>query len=555
MPLTPGRLATDVPNSAILDAVRGEASTDYQRRIPAADIAGVAQTIENLTNVNNRQWFNEFIDVLINRIGMSIYRSNTWTNPLAAFKRGMLTYGNTIEEIQVGLLQAHRYDADVDYGEGMLFGRERPEVQVNFHTVNRADMYKVTINDALLRRAFLDPTGLSGFINQLMDAPSKSDQWDEFLLAASLFREYESNGGFWHVNVRDVAALNSSEADAKDALRKMRAMAGNMQFLSTKYNAAKMPSHAMPDELRLFVTPEYNAAIDVEALAGAFNIERAQVYGKVVELPADAIGIDGCQAILTTDEFFVMADSVFESTTQWNPANLHNNYFLHHHEVISASRFVPAVMFWTGADDEVIVTRDHVTSVTTPTITDADGATVTSVATGGIVQLDAAAVTDPDGGTDAVVWSVSGTTNPRTYITQTGVLHVAADETATTLTVKATSAAVDYANPRLDPLTATVDVTVTGGPARIWPAQGGGLSGLTIDGNDIAGVVPGTFTYAVTLPTGTSFAKSGIVPETIGSADTNVTVTNVDATHKTVVVSVDNGVGAAVDYTFNVTLA
>src|SRR6478609_7829471 len=166
MALDVGVLAQDKPNSAILDAVRGIASTDYARRIPAADVAGVAATIENLTRPENRQWMNEFIDVLVNRIGMTIAKSNSWTNPLAPFKRGMLSYGNTIEEIQTGLLQAHGYDPDRDYMEKTLFGRERPEVQVNFHTINRQDFYKVTINDALLKRAFLDPSGLSGFINQ-----------------------------------------------------------------------------------------------------------------------------------------------------------------------------------------------------------------------------------------------------------------------------------------------------------------------------------------------------------------------------------------------------
>jgi hypothetical protein len=435
--------------------------------------------------------------------------------------------------------------------EATLFGRERPEVQVNFHTVNRQDFYKVTVNDALLKRAFLDPNGLSGFINQLMEAPSTSDQWDEFLLTASLFKEYESNGGFYHVNVPDVAALTSSGDDAKMALRKMRAMAGNLRFLSTQYNAAKMPVSAKPEDLLLFVTPEFNAGIDVEALAGAFNIDRAQMYGKIVELPQSAFGISGCQAIMTTDDFFVIADTLFESTSQWNPANLHNNYFLHHHEVISASRFVPAVMFTTGADDEVILVSDKVTGISAVTIEAIDGTVPTSVATDGAIALLATATNE--GGTTAVQWSVTGSSNPRTFISQAGVLHVAADETATVLHVTATSAAVDPDNPRLDPQTATLDVTVTGGPVSAWPEQGGGLAGLSIAGEPVSGVAPATFTYAVSLPAGTSLAKSGIIPNTIGSANTDVTVTKVDATHSTIVVAVDNGVGAAVDYTFNVT--
>lgn len=549
-----GVLAQDKPNSAILDAVRGVASTDYQRRIPPANTAGVAATIENLTKPENRQWFNEFIDVLVNRIGMTIARNRSWSNPLAPFKRGMLEFGNTIEEIQTGLLEAHNYDPDRDYMEKTLFGRERPETQVNFHTVNRQDFYKVTINDALLKRAFLGGSGLSQFINQLMEAPTTSDQWDEFLLMSSLFKEYEHNGGFYHVNVPDVSSLDSSGDDARLALRKMRAMAGNLKFLSTKYNAARMPVFAQPDELMLFATPEFNAAIDVEALAAAFNIDRAQVHGKIVELPEENFGIEGAQAIMTTNEFFVIADTLFESTSQWNPANLHNNYFLHHHQVISASRFVPAVMFTTGADDEVIEVRYNVTGISAITFEDPN---VTDVEHGGMVALTATATTDPEGSNGAVTWSVDGNTSQRTFITQYGVLHVAPDETATTLTVTASTAGIDYYNSRENPYTATLDVTVTGEPVGGWPVSTGTLAGITVLGEPIAGVDSGTLTYAATVPAGTVLTVDDIGVSVTDSSNVDVDVVE-DGTDTgyTVTIVVDPGTDVdPVTYTVNVTFA
>ncbi len=550
-----GKLATDKPNSAILDAIRGIASTDYQRRIPATDTAGIASTIENLTKPENRQWMNEFMDALVNRIGMTIARSNSWSNPLAPFKRGMLEFGNTIEEIQVGLLEAHGYDPDRDYMEKTLFGRERPETQVNFHTINRQDMYKVTVNPDLLRRAFLAESGLSGFVNQLMEAPTTSDQWDEFLLMSSLFKEYEHNGGFYHVNVPDVANLNSTGDDARMALRKMRAMAGNLKFLSTEYNAAKMPVFAQPDDLMLFVTPEFNAAIDVEALAGAFNIDRAQMHGKIVELPESAIGVDGAQAIMTTSDFFVIADTTFESTNQWNPASLHNNYFLHHHQVISASRFVPAVMFTTGADDEVITIRTNITGISDITFESVDGVTPTGVERGGMVALVAEAESTPEGA-NAVSWGVTGNTSGRTFITQFGVLHVAPDETATSLTVTASTAGVDYENTRENPFTATLAVPVTGDPFGGWPVTTGTLSGITIKGEPIAGVTPSTTTYAATIPTGETLTKAGVKVTTTDNADVNVSVAANAELGYTVTIVVDPSTNdAPVTYTVNVTFA
>lgn len=551
-------LRNDVPNAELLNAVRSSASTDYVARIPAADKAGIKATINALMDPNNRRWRNEFIDVLVNRIGLTIARSNSWSNPLAPFKRGMLQYGNTIEEIQTGLLQAHNYSPDRDYMEQTLFSRETPEVQANFHTINRQDFYKVTINESLLNRAFLDPTGLSGFINQLMEAPSNSDQLDEFLLTCSLFREYEANGGFYHVNVPDVRNFDSTGDEARLALRKMRAMADSLKFLSTKYNAASMPIFARPEQLIIFASPEFNAAVDVDALAGAFNIERALMHGRVVVLPQEQFGISECQAILTTEEFFVMADAKFESTSQWNPANLHNNYFLHHWEVISCSRFAPAVMFTTGNDDEVLSIYTAPTSVATIVIQpDASGNTPTGIYHGGVVQL--ATSVNPTNADQGVLWKVSGG-GSGTFITQDGVLHLGAFDPISasgTLTVSAYTTDVDpnLPNSTLTKM-GTLVVTVADGPINVWPVVGSVL-GISVAENMVPSFTAATHTYNVNVPSGTTIDDSDVVVFSNGPVDTHVTVVDnpgYTAPQYTVTIVTKNSENdTAVTYTVNVT--
>ena len=537
-------------NSAILDAIRADASMEYQRRIPAATEAGVTETVKELMNF--RAHYNEFIDALVNRIGLVIARNTNWTNPLAPFKRGLLTFGDTIEEVQVGLLKAHVYDPDREYMEKDIFGTEVPEVQSNFHRVNRQNFYKITVNENLLRRAFLEPGGLSTFVNQLMSAPSTSDQWDEFLLTCSLFAKYESNGGFHHVNVPDVRAIESGAVDAKVALRKMRAMADNLTFLSTRYNAAHMPTFADRDELCLFVTPEFNAAVDVEALAGAFNVDKATMHGKIIPIPADQFGIDGAQAIMTVKDFFVIADQSLETTSQFNPVSRQNNYFLHHWQIVSASRFVPAVMFWTGADDEIITINKPVVSVATPTIEAIDGTVPSTAERGQMVALVAKAVTDPEGGQEAVMWSVTGAESGRTYITPYGVLHVAGDETATSLTVRATSTGIDAENPRADAKTATLTVNLSGDILDGWPANGK-VTGIEIAGEPVDGFNAATTTYALALPAGTTVSKSKVYVTSDGPVNSTVEVASVAGGY-TVTVTVDPGAGDPVVYTVNVTV-
>ncbi len=456
----------DPSNAAILNAIRNDASPDYQRRIPAATKASVSDTVAALNKF--RPSFNEFMDALVNRIGTVYARNITWSNPLAEFKRGMLTYGDTIEEVQTGLLEAHTYDPRRDYMEKAIFGTEVPDTRSIFHKVNRQEFYKITVNEPLLQRAFLEGEGLSNFVSQLLQAPTTSDQWDEFLLTTSLFAQYERNNGFYHVHTPSLIS-GSTEDDARDTLKRMRAMADTLKFPSTRYNAAHMPTFAKADDLIIFATPEFIASIDVDGLAGAFNIDRADMYGRIVPIPREQFGVDGCNAIMTIRDFLVIADQRLENTSQYNPVSLSNNYFLHHWEVISASLFVPAVMFWTGKDDEVINITVGPITIGTLTVTDTDGKAVTKAVPGTNVQ-----VTAPLSGTNvekvqpSTAWSVTGGKSQRTTISETGVLTIGDDETGTPLTVTATVSYVPPADPHAAPVTKTASVSVDVAQAGAW---------------------------------------------------------------------------------------
>lgn len=497
------------PNWETMNRIRESASPDYQRRIPEATKSNIQSTVRAITEF--RPTYNEFQDVLLNRIGSTVARNISWSNPLAEFKQGLLEYGNTIEEIQVGLIQSTPYWNDRESLEGELFGTANIDVDVNFHTVNRQEKYKITVNEAQLKRAFQESNGLTTFVSKVMEAPTTSDQWDEFILMCSLFALYESNGGFFKINVPDISNLASSTEDAQLVLKKLRASADTLTFLSSRYNAAHMPTFANRDDLLLFVTPEFRAAVDVDALAAAFNLEHTTIHGRVIPIPAEQFGIKGCQAILTTKDFFVVADQLLENTSQWNPAKLQTNYWLHHWEVLSASRFVPAIMFTTGPGDEIIQIVSPVTGITPITVEDREGVDVTEVERGELYQVNAAAIVaaDADATNTGVRFAVTGNTSLRTFVTQQGVLHVSPTEQGS-LVLRATTTWLDPANLMVDGKTTTLALTVTGELASLWPNQRE-VTGVTIQGVDVPAWSPTTYSYTdVNVPT---------IPVTVGQVD------------------------------------
>lgn len=464
-------------NIAMMNAIRDVASPDYQARIPLVDQANIEATAKDI--LNHRATRNEFMDVLVNRIGMVTVRENSWTNPLAIFKKGFLAEGDTVEELATDLIKAYTYDHDRESMEKMLFGTHRVGAQASFHKVNRQDMYAVTINTMQLERAFLNSQGgLYQFQGQLLNSALTSDQWDEYLLMTQLFAIYHDNGGFFNVQVPDLHTISSSETEAKQALRMMRTYAGKLKFLSRLYNAAGLPVHADPSKLVFITTPEWRAAVDVDALAAAYNIERAEVMGRIVEVQQEDVGIPGFQALVTTEDFFQVYDKVLDSSQQWNPVTLSNNHFLHHHQIISASRFVPAILFSTAATTPTPEQVKPVSaSVSAVTVKDKEGATVTGdLVRGEVYDLAATVTTNPAGGNIGVIWGLVGQSDPMTFIRETGVLHVGPNEQGP---LKVTAFAADDVSVKSAELSLTIlaDSGVT-----LWPRdrdQDGNVDGQT----------------------------------------------------------------------------
>ena len=549
------RVLKEMPNEDFLKSIWDDASPEYQARITEPTKAGIQQNLKELQAW--RPSMNEFEGALVNRIGLTHIQGTSYLNPMAEFKCGKLEHGDTIEEIQIGLTLARAYDTDREELEKMLFGTHANEVQTNFHKLNRRDVYPITINTPLLANAFDSTMGLSQFTTKLMGSVSTSDNWDEFLAMCQLFSEYEANGGYFKIQVPDVARIESSEADAKETLRKIRSTAKNLTFVSRRYNPAKMPMHVAEEDLILFCTPEFEAAMDVEALAGAFNIDKARATGRIFTIPEEQFNIEGCQAIMTTKNFFVVADSIFETASQWNPAKLQTNYFLHRHQVISASRFTPVVMFTTHAGDAVIKVNTPVTSVSAIEIKDRDDVTPATVDRGQIYSLFAEAVTS-DGTNNGVRWTVAGQTSPMTYVSRSGVLHVGGNEGADTLTVTATATWLDPSNVMRNGATSTKTLTVSGEPVPLWPSVDDAatatddslhqVTGITVEGVAVSpAFAPGTLAYTVIVPGGTTTVDD---VEVAGPDAGDVDIT-LNATNDVVTISVPSAPGDPV-YTITV---
>lgn len=440
-------------NSVLAEKIWLEASNDYQQRIPNPTVNSLEATWRALFKPGNNAYLNQFMDVLVNRIAYTYVHNLAWTSPLAVFKRAKLIYGTTTQEIALNWVKAHAYKDDVE----SLLRLHRPEGGVAYHTQNRQDKYPISVVLPELKNAFLDDYGLNRLVAGIMQAPVNSDNYDEYRIALNMLATYEDVYGFYKY---PLSAVPTDEVTGKEFLTAVRTLVAMLQFPSARYNAAivSVPVFAKPSELVLLVTPAVAASVSVEVLSSIFHVEMAEV--NVRQIIVDEFPVPNVVAMLTTEDFFIMQDTLYETTSFWNAETLATNYYLHHWEIVSASPFVPAIMFTVGGDGTTIPTvKQAVTGITLTGADTAEAGTdvqLTVNLTGTLAPVHEGVAVEPD----AALFEVSAVTvkpnadtpgspidiDPmKTYVDKFAVLHIAEDmPTGAVVTVTATSA---YINP------------------------------------------------------------------------------------------------------------
>lgn len=309
-------------NAEVLNMVRSEASEGYQERIPAATRGNIARIFETLDTYSSVM--NEFCDLLVNRIGLTVFQTNSFRNSLAPLKRGEQQFGGMIQEIQGGLIQAERYDPN----NTNPFGAPKPDIEVNYYTMNRQDVYPMRYNRDQLRQAFVNDGGLSSMINDILAMPLKSDQWDEYLIMRNLIKGAHDAWTMPTVKVPDIATATDKEAAGKEIAVAMREHYLMMRdFIKTQYNPKHMPVSS--DELVILGTPAFFAYFDVEVLAAAFHMDKANFIADRT-IVVDDFDIAGAQAVLIDASAYLCADNLVANDTIYNPRTRDWISYLHH---------------------------------------------------------------------------------------------------------------------------------------------------------------------------------------------------------------------------------
>ena len=466
----------------IFNAVRNATSPQFQTRIPSATQGNIRNAVDTMRNFPYLR--DEFTGVLIQRlIGLYIQHAD-WDDPLKLIgsPRTLKRYGSTYEQAAVGLVKARTRNFNQEYLGDDVYGRYSLPTASVFHPLTFDHYYPVTIPEDALLTAFDGESGMSDYISEIMNAPILSDRNDMYLMKVQTFAEYARKGGFYRVHTPDVGAANSTETDAKGLLRLIQQTANELKAspmsAMPRYNAMSWVTPWRDSEAILFATPQVIAALNVEALAAAFNIDKVNVPYRIIPIPEDMFGIGGAagkvQAVLTTEDFFFCWNEMLETTNSpVNPIDGTRNIFYKHRGSITPNPFANAVLFWTGEGSTQSVTLPDTLTTSRPVFElkvqkyGQPAITPQNVSRGDLVQVVSTITSANNQSTSfqpvGIEYELNGATSEFTTIDNDGILRCGLDETADTLTVDARATYIDPAHPEIDQkLSAALTVPVVG---------------------------------------------------------------------------------------------
>lgn len=364
----PRRVAISTLNAStidILNVIRQNADAQYQQNIPVvtqeSDIPKVGEVLLGYPALAN-----QFINALVNRIAQVRVKSAQFNNAYAGLKKGFLEFGETVEEVFVNITKARGFS--VEKANAREFKRTLPDVKSAFHVMNYRVQYPITVQNEDLKRAFLSINGVEDLIAKIVGAVNVAAEYDEFLLFKYLIIKGVSHGKMYPVAIDTTNFANCATA--------FRGYSNQITFMSDKYNASHVKTTTPKADQYIFMDAMFNAQYDVNVLAAAFNMDKADFTGKLhliddfttfdndrfTEIIADSTSMEevtadelalmaDVKAILVDGEWFQIYDELSQFSETFVASGLYWNYFYNVWKTISTSPFSNAIVFVNSTAD------------------------------------------------------------------------------------------------------------------------------------------------------------------------------------------------------------
>ncbi len=302
---------------------------------------------------------NEFMTKLVKRIVETQIEGKVFNNKLAQLEGEQVPLGYSIQDIYVNPAKGRKFNVEDFAG---LLQKYEADVKQQFLTVNMDMQYPVTITRAKLKNAFTSWGALESFITGITNSLYSGANIDQYNFTKYLISNAYRNGH----TINEVITEPTTEATAKAFVKTARAIALNFAEASSDYNAwAKVNTDddkalvtwTEPEDIVFVLRNDIIAELDVDVLASAFNIGKAELMGRIIgvrnfDMYSDAgVKVFDGSAILgmmCDRKWFKIKSQDLELDSFYNANNRTWQYYYNVVKMYNYSLFANAVVFCTA---------------------------------------------------------------------------------------------------------------------------------------------------------------------------------------------------------------
>ena len=263
-----------ISNDKLLNAVKLDLPGEYKDKIPTATKTNLLEIADIMIEYPTIK--NAFLTRLVNKVGKSIIDNKVYQNRFKEFKKEMLPYGTSIEYVFTDLIKAKNFSENFgsSAAESLVARQDNNNVGVQYVSKNYEVKWKETISDVVFRQAFTTENGLYNLINAKVQAVINSTEYNEELAINGVLN-------LMPMVEEVVTGFADTQAGYKAFLRKVKELSLKLPICSNKYNVQGVHTWTNLQDMIIFMTPELQAAIDVEVLASLMHIEKAEIGNRI----------------------------------------------------------------------------------------------------------------------------------------------------------------------------------------------------------------------------------------------------------------------------------
>ena len=294
------------------------------------------------------------LGAMIGKIAYSVIRENTAQDHLAVFDKMPINKGDTIEQAVVKMAESLSYDED---GDDALKREDSVKFAVKYFKSWTRKKFKKTVDVPEIRKVLSGDTDVSDVSAKIVSSMTEGDKQEKYENVRDLLTwgRQSADGGTGAVLVRaETVAFDSvnSSIDYKEVLVALKNAVSGMKFVNTSFNSISLKRRTRPEDIYILMPYQLKNKLDVEELAGVFNLDKAEIKDRIIETDT---GLESSRYfyIYVVDKHAILDFTrLYEMMDEKNADGLFWNYYLHTERLYALSPLFDACYIKVDATGE-----------------------------------------------------------------------------------------------------------------------------------------------------------------------------------------------------------